>query len=42
MNGILSIRNKEEIEMVKCTYEKHKGVRLSAQVGQFYSFQDIF
>ena len=39
MNGILSIRNKEEIKMIKCTHEKHKGVRLSAQLGQFYSFE---
>src|SRR5699024_3854264 len=40
MNGILSIINKEAKKMVKCTHEKYKGSRLSAQLGQFYSFED--
>src|SRR5699024_5037475 len=42
MNGILSIRNKEEIKMVKCTYEKHKYGILSSQHGQFSAFKGFF
>src|SRR5699024_2528843 len=42
MNGIMSIRNKEEIKMVKCTYEKHKYGILSSQHGQFSAFKGFF